>query len=449
MNIPYHYEPRPYQIRAIEALDNGVRLAVLVFARRSGKTMMSYCYAGKRLVQDVMNTVLVFPTKEQARSVFWDNIENDGFKTIDHIPDSLIGRKDNHNMRLTLKNGSTFQVLGTTDPDSLRGANGKLYIFDEFVDQDSAALDVVRPIVAANGGQIIAQSTPKIDGPSGATFESMYKRALITPGQYADLVTADAYMDKEVLEELRQEYIAKYGNDFFFRQEFYCDFGAASSSSYYSESIKLIEDSGNIGSYPYQSDKPVFTAWDLGLSDSTAICFFQVVDKRIRIIDFFETNNIGLPSIISFVTSKPYVYGWHFLPHDGAVRDMTDAISRIQKIRELGLPNSVLLRREGIDIGINRMVSMARSTYFNEETTDVLRRKLLIYKRKFNPLTGNYAGPDHKTESHAADSYRMIGSAWEQYFDKDTGKVFMDSGTSVTGKYQREKLSFPSLRISI
>lgn len=99
-------------------------------------------------------------------------------------------------MKVTLrKNGSTLTLLGATEADKLRGANGKLYIFSEFVDLPGAALDVIRPIVAVNGGQIIIQSTPKIDGISGGTFKMLFDRALINwnngpKTQYASLITA-------------------------------------------------------------------------------------------------------------------------------------------------------------------------------------------------------------------------------------------------------------------
>lgn len=411
--------------------------------------MFSYCYSVSQMVAESMNVVFAFPTKEQGRSVFWENVENDGFKTIDHLPEHFIARKDNHNMRIVLKNGSTFQVLGTTDPDALRGANGRIYILDEFVDQDSSALDVIRPIVAVNGGQIIAQSTPKIDGPSGATFQAMYERARITPGQYASLVTADKYIDKETLEGIRQEYIAKHGNDFFFRQEFFCDFGAASSTSYYAEFMNSIEEKKHIGEHPYNSAHPVYTAWDLGMSDSTAIAFFQVINNRIYLIDHFETNSIGLNSIVPFVMSKPYNFGWHFFPHDASVRSLNDAVSRIDTARSLGLINSVLLTREAKDLGINRMVMMKDKIFFNESTTEMMRRKLLVYKRKFNPLTGNYIGPDHKTESNTADSFRYVGTAYNQYFDKRTGAVLIGEIGSSSGSYERESLSMPSLMVNI
>ena len=51
-----------------------------------------------------------------------------------------------------------------------------------------------------------------------------------------------------------------------------------------------------------------------------------------------------------------------------------------------------------------------------------LSRKLRIYKRKFNPVTGDYTGPDHKSESHIADAIRYLFAAIYYYFDEKTGE---------------------------
>lgn len=441
MRVPINFDPRWYQAEALAALDNGIQLAVWCWARRGGKDFTAFGYAVKKMVEKPMNVVLVFPTKEQGKNSFWENVENDGFKTIEHIPEQLIARKDNSNMRIVLKNGSTFQILGATDPDALRGANAKLYIFSEFVDIDGSALDVIRPIVAVNGGQIIIQSTPKIDGISGGTFKILFDRAMTHPGQFASLITAHEYLSDEVLEDLRQETIKKNGNDFFWRQEYLCDWGQASSTSYYGAMLQAMTDEGRIVVGLYDSKYPVFTAWDLGISDSTAIAFFQYHDKKIYIIDYHETHDIGNEPIVRFVQSKPYNYMWHFFPHDGSVRD-SDAIQRIEKIRDYGLINSSLLIREPVEDGIKRAVEGMAKTLMDEITTEELRRKLMLYKRKFNPLTGDYLGPEHKTESHGADAVRYVFAAIEQDFNKETGEFYYSPGNLQT-TYDSDLVSTP------
>lgn len=446
MEIPLNFNPRGYQIKAIQALETGVVMNIWCWARRAGKDLTAFAYGIRKMVESPVNVVLVFPTKQQGYESFWTNIENDGFATLDHIPKQLIESQTNSpsNMKIILKNGSTFTLLGCTDPDALRGANGKLYIFSEFVDEPGEALDVIRPIIAVNGGQIIIQSTPKIDGISGGTFKIMFDRAIQSVKQFASLITAREYLDEETLEDLRQETIAKNGNDFKWRQEYLCDWGQASSTSYYGAALEAMAKAGRIGLVPYNPAFPVYTAWDLGMSDSTAITFFQYYKDekgkmRVRIIDYYETHDIGTKIIVEFVKGRHYNYAWHFFPHDGAVRD-SDAIQRIEKIREYGLLNSSLLRREPIEDGIARAVTGLVDTLMNAATTEELRRKLALYKRKFNPLTGDYLGPEHKTESHAADSTRYVFTAIDQDFDKETG-AFLYAPDSVQDSYETESIA--------
>ena len=446
MQVPVNYDARWYQLDALTALDNGSVMNLWCWARRGGKDLTGFAYAIKKMVESPINVVLVFPTQKQGYKSFWINIENDGFKTLDHIPASLIASQTNSetSMIITLKNGSTFQVLGATDPDALRGANGKIYLFSEFVDIPSAALKVIRPIIAVNGGQIIIQSTPKIDGISGGTFKILFDRAmrLMKAGntsQFASQITAKEYLTAEQLEELRQECIEEYGNDFFWRQEYLCDWGQVSSTSYYGAVLAEIKKRQQIGRFPYDPAHPVFTSWDYGMSDSTAIGWFQYINKKPRVIDYYETHDIALNITVDYVKSKPYNTMWNFFPHDLSVRD-SDAIERINKVIENGLPNSSLLRREPKEDGIKRAVEKTMLTEFNEATTEDLRRKLHIYKRKFNGLTGDYEGPEHKTESHAADEHRYMYAAIEQEFDPKTG-LFLYAPDLQVATYDSEEIN--------
>lgn len=447
MQIPVNFHPRDYQSEALAALDNGALMNIWCWSRRGGKDFTGFGYAVKKMVAEPMNVVLVFPVKTQGKDAFWDNVENDGMKTLDHIPSSLVANRDNGEMRIGLKNGSTFQVLGAAEPQKLRGANGKLYIFSEFVDIPKAALDVIRPIVEVNGGQIIIQSTPKIDGISGATFKTMFDKARkrMLEGdktQFASRITAERYLSPEQLERIRQDAIAENGNDFFFRQEFLCDWGQASSTSYYGWALQKMTNDDRIGIFPHDPAYPVFTAWDLGTGDSTAITFWQMIGNRPRIIDFWETHDIGYKPMVAFLNTKPYNYMWHFLPHDAKVRDQSDAVERHQKLINLGLVNSSILRRGSVEDGIRDVVEGLERTTMNEPTTMVLQQKLKLYKRKFNGKTGDYEGPEHDTTSHAADSVRYMFAAIKQEFDEKTG-AFLYAPANSQNTYESNLVSIP------
>ena len=73
--------------------------------------------------------------------------------------------------------------------------------------------------------------------------------------------------------------------------EYYCSFDAAVLGSVYGEWIEAAEKEGRIiGDRAFDPDAYVYTAWDIGHSDATAIWWYQVVGMEIRLIDYYETN---------------------------------------------------------------------------------------------------------------------------------------------------------------
>ncbi len=439
MNVPVHFTPRDYQLETLENIRDKW-LVVLEWARRAGKGLFCWIYAILRMVEEPIGVIIIYPTAEQGYNAFWTNIENDGFKTIEHIPKSLILRQTNSkdDMFIELKNGSTITLIGANaNPEKLRGNNTKIYILSEFVDINSSVLGIITPIIIANGGQLILESTPKQDGVSGATFIKMRKAAEKDPKQYASKIPATRYMTAEQLEMAEKACITQYGNNFMYRQEYLLDEGVALATSYYGNILSAMEDDGRVGKHGYDKDYPVYTAWDLGMADSTAVWFWQYYDNELHIIDYYETHDIGDAPIVQLVLSKGYNCAWHFFPHDGSKRD-SDAIPRIQKIRDLGLPNSSLILRSSKEDGIKKTVEMLNksTTTFHQPTTYMAIDKLKKYKRTFNAFTGDYEGPEHKSESHAADSLRYVVEAIDQSFSKTNGTFLY--GESESDTYESE-----------
>jgi hypothetical protein len=441
MQIPAHRLPlRDYQQEIVEELSApDLRQAVLVIARRGAKTYTVFTeHIIPKMVKEVMNVVIVYPTLSQGFKNFWNNIENDGFKTLSHFPKSLVARQGNteDDMRLTLINGSTLMVLGATNAEALRGANAKIYFFDEFVDLPSGVLGVVRPITNMNGGQIIIASTPKQDGISGGTFKKLHEAAKTRPNQYTCYIPGDRFMTPEQMETLRQEYIDEYGNDFLYRQEILLDWGQSSTASYYGEIMGKKDKDGTMGEFPYNASYPVFTAWDLGRSDSMVVGFFQYFKGKPRLIDMLEVNGMGLNIIAEELKAKPYVYAWHFLPHDGTVASLNDNVRRIDYLHKLGINNVSTLKREGVTIGIGYVEDWLPKILVNLGTTGEFSRKIRIYRKKFNSTTGDYIGADHKSQSHIADMMRYMCTALQYYFN-EKGEFLLTLDDNQT-EYQSE-----------
>lgn len=398
---------------------------LLVIGRRGGKTTTVFSeIIVPELVRKVQTIVAVYPTAKMGFKNFWNNIENDGFKTLEHIPKGLIKRQSNDedDMRIELMNGSIFMCVGAGNTEALRGANGKIYWFDEFADMPIEAVNVVAPITDANGGKRIYTGTPKIDGINGETMRRMHVNFKKDPTKYTCYVKATEYMSAASLEKVRQGYILRNGNDFKYKQEMLLDWGQSSSASYYGEIMSRKDKDGTIGEWGYNKNYPVYTAWDLGKADSMVILFFQFFKGRPRIIDIIEREGSNIKAIAKDLRAKPYVYAWHFLPHDGTVSSLNDGVSRLKTLSDAGYSNASTLKRQGVGVGIGYVEDWLPKILINIATTTnqngSFHRRVRKYKKKFNPETGNYAGADHKTQSHIADALRYMATALTLYFNE-------------------------------
>lgn len=432
MQIPAHRLPlRDYQKEIVAALNNPlIDELLLVIGRRGAKTTTTYSEGiVPELVKDTLTAVAVYPTAKMGFDNFWTNIENDGFKTLDHLPRGLLAPNGQGNsdddMRQTLTNGSIFRLLGATNFEALRGANGKIYWFDEFADQNIEAVNVVAPITEQNGGKRVYTGTPKIDGINGETMRQMheaFKKEMAEKGdkstKYTCYIDATHYTTPEQLERIRQGYILRNGNDFKFRQEMMLDWGQSSTSSFYGTIMTAKDKDGSIGEHAYNKAYPVFTVWDLGKSDSMVIGFFQMIKGVPRLIDRIKEEGSNIKAMAVKIKEKPYTYAWHFLPHDGTVASLNDGQSRVNTLHQEGITNVSTLKRQGVSVGIGYVEQWLPKLLINKPMTGGFDRKIRLYKKKHNPKTGDYIGPEHDSNSHDADMLRYLCTVLQLFFNQ-------------------------------
>ena len=91
---------------------------------------------------------------------------------------------------------------------------------------------------------------------------------------------------------------------------------------------------------PYDPSCEVFTAWDLGFGNATAIWWLQFVGRELRWLDYYESCGEQLDHYVSLVKSKPYNYSTHYLPHDGGHGNIRGESVSIQ-LNQMGLQNTV------------------------------------------------------------------------------------------------------------
>lgn len=410
--IPYKFTPRTYQRRLLEALDSGYTRAVTVWHRRAGKDKTLFNVVIKKAMERVGTYYYFFPEFSQGKRVIWDGIDNDGFKFTDHIPKAVLKQAHKTDLKWELINGSIIQIIGTDKFDKVRGSNPVGCVFSEYAFQNPAAWDVVRPILRANGGWAVFNSTPF----GKNHFYDLYEMAKEDEAWYTDLVTVEdsvdengvRYVPEELIEQDRKE---GYSEEMI-RQEYYCDFTANSQGFYY---LKLMEEAleqERITTVPYQPEVPVDTWWDIGVSDSTAIWFTQIVGKEIRVIDFYQSNSVGIDDYARYLQTLPYVYGKHYFPHDMMHTEFGTGKSRMEVAENLFGSHKIevipkMLREDGIQAA---RVIIPRCYFDAEKCADGIKA-LQNYHRQFDTKLQEFKNqPVHDWSSHAADAFRYMAT---------------------------------------
>ena len=162
VSIPHKFVPRDYQLPLFQAMDAGTKRAVIVWHRRAGKDKACFNYMIKRAFQRVGTYFYFLPEYSQAKKVIWDNIDNDGFRMIDHIPPELIKSTNATDLKITLINNSVIQLMGADNfSKSGVGTNPIGVVMSEYSINNPEVWGFIRPILKVNGGWAIFNFTPR------------------------------------------------------------------------------------------------------------------------------------------------------------------------------------------------------------------------------------------------------------------------------------------------
>lgn len=177
----------------------------------------------------------------------------------------------------------------------------------------------------------------------------------------------------------------------------------------YADEIKDVLKSGRRGKVPYDPNKPVYTFWDLGHSDKTAIWFIQRVGVEFNIINYYENRLKKMPHYIQHLQSLNYNYGTHYLPHDGSAETLSN-ITPEKQLKAVGYSVKIVERPSKKSVGINAARSVFPLCNFDEINTSEGWQCLSRYAYKVDEDTGVFSRePAHDTPwSHGADGFQTF-----------------------------------------
>ena len=402
------WAPRDYQKPLYRYLRKGGKRAVAVWHRRAGKDSTSLHWTVEAALSRVGTYWHMLPTLRQGRKVIWEGITADGMRVLDAFPgwnrdgdpEGLVKHIRHDEMKIELWNNSVWQVVGADNYDALMGANPVGVVFSEWSLTNPAAWEYIRPILAENGGWALFIYTPRGRNHGYRTF----KLAGENEGWYSQILTVDdtkaislAAIGEDRKSGMPEEIV---------QQEYYCSFEAATRGAYYGKLIATARTEGRICGVPYDPAASVYTAWDLGIGDPTAIWFLQMIGKEVHWIDYYEASGEALDHYAALVKSKPYVYEDHLIPHDGAARELGTGKTRQEQLQGLGL-RTTIVQRQSVEDGINAVRMIIPRSWFDSKKCERGIDALSLYRSEFDEEKQTFGDrPVHDWTSHGSDAAR-------------------------------------------
>ena len=413
-------------------MSNGGLRCVKNWHRRSGKDEQDLQHMNCAAHERVGNYWYMMPEYAQCRKAMWDAVNphtgrlrlDEAFPRFLRKPEGQ-GGTNNQEMKLALRSGSTFQLLGADNFHSLVGSPPVGLVFSEYSRTNPSAWAYLMPIVEENGGWVCFNSTPFGDN----HFRRLADFAATEPGWYYEKLTVDQtrVYTPETLAKIRRELFAIHGADYgeaLFQQEYYCSFDAAIPGSIWGDCLDLAQREGRIAPFAVEVSLPVYTGWDLGRTDDTAIWFYQLRGRELLVIDHHSSHGKDVEFYVDLLKEKRDLhgirYGRHWLPHDARPRVLAaGAGSILQQFNEAArrhpaLGTFAIAKRLDIQEGIQA----ARATFplcrFHDTRTETGRRSLKHYHREWDEEKQKFVDqPVHDWASHDADAFRTLAVSWK------------------------------------
>ncbi len=406
LRLPAHgWLPRKDQEPLWLALEGGAKRIAIAAHRRWGKDEIALHHAACSAMQRVGPYWHMLPLATQARKAIWDAVNpRTGRRRIDDaFPNEIRSQTREQDMFIRFANGSTWQVIGSDNYNSLVGSPPVGVVFSEYALSDPSSWAYIRPILAENNGWALFISTPR----GRNHFARLVDFARTDPEWYAAVITVEdsGAIPMEVINRERRELKAERGPEeaeAIIGQEYYCDFNAAIPGAYYGALITRAEREGRIGSFPAMPGFPVGTAWDIGIGDQTVIWFYQQLPSgRVRLVDVLKGSGVGLEWYVQRLLTRPWVMPDHIWPPDGGNAEWGSGKSRPELATQYGIKPRVLSEQER-----------------GSRESGIQQVRLLLQDCEINlhpePWPGETVDEAHERMMRAVDAVRGYHRAWDE-----------------------------------
>ena len=392
----------PKEFKVLFDLDSDLRHIVLYGGRASGKST------------SVALSLLVLGMNKKLRILCTREVQNSIADSVHKLLSDLISKYKLNTWEVqkdiirNKQTGSEIFFKGLhNNSQSIKSIEGIDIVWVEEAQSVSAdSINTLVPTIRKTGSRLIWTFNRLTE--NDPVWELIVKKA--DNRTFVQKINSDAIeslLSKEIIEEREKMRI---DNPEMFDHVWLGEPMTAKTGSVFGKQLAQARSEGRITKVPYDASTGVYTAWDLGIGDSTVIWFFQVVGREIHFIDHYEGSNEDLGHYISYMQNKPYQYTTHFLPHDSKARELQTGMTRVEFFNNHGIYNIEVLRPTNFSLGQDDIDLVARPKFslcwFDEEKCQRGLECLRAYHYEYddkNKLLRNK--PEHDWSSHSSSAF--------------------------------------------
>jgi len=408
-------------------LSDHCRYKVMYGGRGSGK---SWSVARLLILRAIEKKTLILCTRELQKSIkqsvhrlLRDQIGLMGLAGFFDITDTYIRGK----------NGSEFIFIGTKhNPEEIKSTEGvDICWIEEAHNLTEASWDLIDPTIRKDGSEIWVTFNTRFK------FDHIYQLFIANtppPGTWVQKVNhQDNPYFTDVLTDLME--FAKESDYEKYLHIWEGELKLLAQGAIFGQQVLKARKENRFCKIPVAGSTQVFTFWDLGRNDHTAIWFMQNIGKEYRFIDYYENRLQDIEHYCRVINGsatkeemkkagitqadnerrEAYIYGEHFMPHDVEAQSLGMKLTRRQQFENGGVsPVKVVARISNKNDAIEMARQIFPEIWIDTERCDRGLECLSNYRYEYNDDRDTHnQTPHHDWASNGADAFMQFAQGFK------------------------------------
>lgn len=441
---------RVHHPKVFKPLDKPYRYKILYGGRGSGK---SWVVARKLLIRAMQSKIRILATRELQRSIKQSvhklltlQIEAMGFSSVFTVLQD----------RIVCTNGSEFIFMGVKhNAEEIKSTEAiSICWIEEAESLTENSWTIIDPTVRLEGSEIWATYNTRFK------FDYIHQMFVVNRPPPDSLVLKVNYNQNNFFPDVlhkQMEYMKETDYEKYLTV-WEGELKQLAEGAIFGNQIRRVHKEERLTFIPIQSNCEVFTFWDIGKNDETAVWFLQRVGREYHLIDYFEGRLQEVEYYTKALRTLGYLYATHYMPHDADHERLGMSRNVRQQFEDGGITPVQIVPRiahKGTAIELAREIfpncwfhkaedgdkaPEQCDGYLKVDDENMLTRAkrmergyscLCSYRYKFVDEAGVYQQtPMHDRASNASDAFQTMA---QSDFSVSIGDDYADWGTALNG----------------